>query len=326
MKYLKKAPATTAVAGAGVLAVTGGGTAYGVSPPAPRHQAGRTSKASVGKKPAVRTPTMVTATTHVTNHPDSGGGGTWAYDDFGRTLTVTLDSPQPTSGVPAGDLAYTATVTDKGMFNAIVGADTPNQVTAGVKIGHAVTGSMNGGASYIVYAPVADTLTGTVETSQNDNFTASTGDHTTGDWPAQAFATPADAVVTYADAGNGWSWKYATACESWTDAGTNGAGNLAGDGNITGKRCVVPVPRLRRQREVPGAHPRAVLLQVNARRLREGRDFRSRPDRRAHLVRQRQGRCSEHRRHHRPDLQPRLHPDIHPGDGPARAPDPRYPR
>jgi hypothetical protein len=182
----------------------------------------------------------VTAVTHIRNAPDSGNNGTWAYDNYARTLRITLDSPQPPTGVPAGDFAYSATVTDRGTFSAIVGAYTPNQVVPGVKIAHSVSGSDDGGASYVVYAPKTDALTGNVPGALNLDFAAATGDQTTTNWPAQAFASATGVVVTYAHGGDGWSWTYRTACQAWTDSGFNGDGNLAHDGNITGKICAVP--------------------------------------------------------------------------------------
>ena len=58
---------------------------------------------------ATTPPTTVNATTHISNRPDNGHGTPplWSYDTMDRTLTVTLDAPQPTTGVPAGNLAYT---------------------------------------------------------------------------------------------------------------------------------------------------------------------------------------------------------------------------
>ena len=178
--------------------------------------------------------TTVTATTHVTNRPDGGHAGTWAYDDFLRTLTVTQDAVNPV-GTPAGDNAYTATIVDKGVFHAIVGAGAPNQVVAGVKVAHSVSGVINGTYSYTVVAPIADGLTGVVPANENDNFGTAT--NTTGNWPTLAFATPANAAAT----GGAYNWTYNTACEQWVDSSTNGDGNLAGDGNITGAICAHPV-------------------------------------------------------------------------------------
>jgi hypothetical protein len=182
-------------------------------------------------------PAAVTAVTHISNAPDSGNGGTWAYDDYTRTLTVSVDPSQ--AGASAGDTLYLASVTDHGEFHAISGADAPNQVVAGVKVSHAVTGAFNGGATYVVSAPSSDTLTGSVVADLNDHFAAAAGDKTTTSWPVQAFGSASGVTLAYTDSGNGWSWNYKTACESWTDAGTNGYGDLAGDGNITGKACTV---------------------------------------------------------------------------------------
>jgi hypothetical protein len=222
------------------VALTAGGLSIGLAPLA---HAAKTIGSAIGTAQAAP---MVTASTHVTNHPDSGAGGnTWAYDDFTRKLTLSRSSHTTScthmTGYAPGDDCYTATVTDKGQFHAILGVDSPNQSTAGVKVAHAVTGSMNGGAAYIVAAPHGDAPDALrVETAQNDNFADPSGDHTTTDWPQQAFAVPGTVLVAYADAGNGWSWTYTTACQSWTDAGTNSGGSLPGDGNITGKACARP--------------------------------------------------------------------------------------
>jgi hypothetical protein len=182
---------------------------------------------------------VVRAVTHVTNAPDSGNGGNWAYDNYERTLVITLDATPP-PGVPGTDFAYTATVSDRGTSSAIVGADTPNQVVPGAKIAHSVSTSMNGEATYVITAPKTDALTGTVPGALDLHFTAATGNQTTTNWPKQAFASPTGVTVAYAHGGDAWSWTYRTACEAWTDSGTNGDGNLAHDGNITGKICAVP--------------------------------------------------------------------------------------
>jgi hypothetical protein len=186
-------------------------------------------------------PTTVTAVTHVQNRADSGANGNWAYDDYARTLTVT-DSNTACQGIESfsseTDNCYTATISDVGQFHAIVGAFTPNQSHLGLKVERGVSGSMNGGASYTLYAPKSDTLTGTVKAFENDHFGApSSGDTTTSDWPAQTFSSPSGVTLAYDNAGNDWSWTYKTGCESWTDSGVNGDGNLAADGNITGRLC-----------------------------------------------------------------------------------------
>lgn len=181
-------------------------------------------------------PVTLTASTQVSNRPDGGHGGTWAYDDFTRTLTVTVAADQ--SSAPAGDTLYNATITDDGQFNAIVGALAPNQVVPGVKITASVHGHMHGTYSITVTAPTADTLTGTVPATEDDNFSAPLV--TTTNWPVQAFASPTGVSV----AGGAYNWTYTRACEQWTDSSANGDGNLLGDGNITGKSCTPPVDKV----------------------------------------------------------------------------------
>lgn len=179
-------------------------------------------------------PTTVTAHTLVTNRPDGGHGGTWAYDDFTRTLTVTVAANQ--AGAPAGDTLYNATITDHGQFHAIIGVLAPNQVVPGVKITSSVSGEMDGTYSLTVTAPSTDTLTGTVPASENDNFGAPAV--TTTNWPVQAFASATGVSVS----GGAYNWTYTSRCETWVDSSANGDGNLAGDGNITGKSCTPPPP------------------------------------------------------------------------------------
>jgi hypothetical protein len=183
-------------------------------------------------------PTTVTAVTHISDRPDGGNGGTWAYDTFDRTLTVTVAADQ--SGAAPNTTLYNATVADSGTFSAVQGALTPNQATAGLKISRAVDGTMTGGITYTIVAPSTDTLTGTVPAAEDDLFsTASNGFVSTGDWPKQAFATAVGVTVTEAST---WSWTYKTACEQWVDAASNNDGNNAADGNIHGNVCVTPPP------------------------------------------------------------------------------------
>jgi hypothetical protein len=176
--------------------------------------------------------TTVTAVTNITNRPDTGHGtpAVWAYDKLQRTLTVTKAADQSTA--PTGDTLYSATITDVGGFNTVGGAGTPSQAVAGLTILHnGVKGSVNGTYALSVTAPTADTLTGVVPATENDNFAAPAV--TTTNWPKLAFASSTGVTVT----GGAYEWDYATACEKWVDSSVNGDGNLAGDGNITGKIC-----------------------------------------------------------------------------------------
>lgn len=193
--------------------------------------------AAVAAAPAHAAPSTTTLVTHIIDRPDQGNGGVWAYDNLERTLTVTVNPNQ--AGVPSGYTGYTATVADSGSFTAIQAKPTPNQSTAGLKVKHPVKGSIDGGVSYTVTAPDSDNLvTQAAAVSENDAFTAPSGDHTTGEWPGQAFESTSGVTVTE---GTDWSWTYATGCETWIDSQADGDGNVPADGNITGKVCPVPV-------------------------------------------------------------------------------------
>jgi hypothetical protein len=183
------------------------------------------------------TPLTVTASTYVANNPDSGAGGNnWAYDDYTRTLTITAD-PSGTA-CTTGQTEYTASVSDHGVAHTILGVKSPNYPSYPVLITRSVTAAMNGGGSYTVCAPAADVpSTSNVPATVDDNFVGGTGNQTTGNWPKLAFSPQAGVTATLA---NDWSWTYTRACESWTDAASNGAGGLPADGNITGKVCAPP--------------------------------------------------------------------------------------
>lgn len=193
---------------------------------------GGAAAASLSAGAAVAPPSTVTGVTHITDRPDSGNGGIWAYDTFDRTLTVTADPANNT----AEQLAYTATISDSGTYDAITGVHAPNQSTPGTLITHGVSGPMSGTWSYEILAPNTDTLTGVIPVAEDDQFGANPNLVHSSDWPALAFASPEGVVVTPKD---DWSWTYSTACEQWTDAADNGDGNIAVDGNITGRTCPV---------------------------------------------------------------------------------------
>jgi len=193
--------------------------------------------AGLAAAPAHAALSTTTLVTRITDRPDSGNGGTWAYDNLDRTLTVTVNPNQ--AGVPAGFTGYTATVSDTGSFTAIQSNDTPNQSTAGLTISHPVKGSVSGGVSYTVTAPDTDSLVAqAAPASEDDHFNSPSGEDTTGLWPEQAFESTAGVTVTM---GTDWSWTYQTGCQTWIDSQADGDGNTPADGNITGKVCPVPV-------------------------------------------------------------------------------------
>lgn len=170
----------------------------------------------------------ITATTSVTNWPESSG---WAIDAFTRTVNLTRQHAAESAqcgGTPTCWF-YTGTITDGGTFTAVAGQPTPNG-TGGVLASN-VTGTMNGGAKFEFYASSDAPNAANVPASA----TKATLGTTTSEWfklafPAgTVFHTPASGALTQYD------WEYATPCEHWSDKVNPGDdGQSAADGNITG--------------------------------------------------------------------------------------------
>lgn len=208
--------------------------------------AGAASAAPAAHQPAWH------ASTKVTDRPDGGNGGDWADDSMTRTLVITR-----TGGSP-GAYTYTAKLTDTGSFTTIKGALTPNQGApyTGDVIKSKVTGTMTGTADFSFTAsnlPSSGANAG-VATKENDHGLTPTDSTST--WYELAFPHG----TTFGGAGIGhWSWTYKvsvtgpvtlkvcvtahlcwsttvnrTVNEQWTDADSNGDGNLAASGNIAG--------------------------------------------------------------------------------------------
>jgi hypothetical protein len=184
-----------------------------------------------------------TATSRISNHPDSGGGGdNWANDDITRTATIKLVAAETTlSDCGSGAThcyAYTGTLTDKGTFTTIKGNLAPNQSApyTGSKELAAVRGTMNGGGDVTFYASSDRPNANLVARSVDNHDVTATGDDTTTNWVEQFF--PAGTTFGSGPDLNPWSWSYATPGlhpeQHWTDSSTNGDGQGASDGNITG--------------------------------------------------------------------------------------------
>ena len=218
--------------------------------------------------PPTTAPPLVTvhALTHLSDRPDSGNGAPdpyWADDTFGRALTITETGSTGTA--PAITYDFTATLKDTGLFTTIKGAWTPNQSApyAGDVIKSRVTGAMDG------YADFTFTASKLPSSLPNLGIPPFEDDHglvpadSTSTWYELAFP----AGTTFGGTGLGdWSWKYDASVKTvtfrtvwvlerirhrrvwvkvlvpvvrvdhqqWTDAASNGYGDLAGDGNISG--------------------------------------------------------------------------------------------
>jgi hypothetical protein len=203
----------------------------------------------------------VTSVTHITNRADGGGGGTWAYDTFSRTLTVNYlgkVTPAEIAANPAlasTPYKYNAQVQDAGSFRDIPGALTPDQ--GGNDAGKVlkpvqVSGPMSGFGQFNVFYASAKAHEGLAPISLrgvavNALYPSST-------WPELAFPAGTtfsgvnEAVYDYnyqavpftkhvARFVNG-KWVIQTIHgfkQHWEDSSWNGDGQLPrGDGNITG--------------------------------------------------------------------------------------------
>jgi hypothetical protein len=206
------------------------------------------------------------AVTHLADRPD-GGNGTpdpyWADDTFTRDLSITETGSTGTG--PATVYDFTATVKDAGAFTTIKGAETPNQGPgyAGDIIKSKVTGPMTGYADFTFTATALPSSLPNLGVASNENDHGTAPSDSTSTWYELAFP----AGTTFGGTGIGdWSWTYDatvktvtdktvwalvrehhrwvwvkevvpvkhTVKQQWTDASSNGGGNLAGDGNITG--------------------------------------------------------------------------------------------
>jgi hypothetical protein len=176
-------------------------------------------------------PTQATATTHLTNRPDSGyQGNTWADDNLTRTVTIHLVGPDATAGL----YDYTATLTDAGQADALTGATSPGAQAVPIK--GAPVAQVTGSGTY---AFTADTS----QFSARNVPSRLSGDAgSTDSWPEYFFASG----TTFTGMGiNDWTWTYKDArlCQQWVDAYN---GTQATSGDITGvSACPPPKPVIR---------------------------------------------------------------------------------
>jgi hypothetical protein len=223
--------------------------------------------AGVANAATVHTHGVTTAVTRITNRYDGGGAGNWAYDTFGRTLTidylghVTAAQIAADPALAATPYEFDATLTDAGTFKDIPGALTPNQGghDAGRVLGpDQVTGTMTGTGQFgLFYASarpnsartfansgVPIRLRGPVQNALYPSYT----------WPELAFPS----ATTFADLNeSGFAYYYHVPAETvtsvrwvhghkvtthrtlraqnWADTAWNADGQAPGDGNITGR-------------------------------------------------------------------------------------------
>jgi hypothetical protein len=190
-----------------------------------------------------------TATTHITNDPDTGHGvpAIWATDTLTRTVTLTKGTQVPGTAcglaASAGCWSFTADLSDSGTFVTIPGAGTPNQACAGCAgeliRSPAVSGTIAGNyqVTFDASYPVADASL--VAKNHDDAGVPASPPYTSTTWGEQFFpAGTSFGNVT----GGPYTWTYQVVkggfpfftTERWTDSSSNGDGNEPQDGNISG--------------------------------------------------------------------------------------------
>jgi hypothetical protein len=152
-------------------------------------------------------PRCVVVHDHITK-PDNGHGtpAEWADLSLSRTTTVCGSSVK---------------LVDAGVLWTRPGAGAPAGV--GGQITHRVRGNVHGAYALTVSGGHLAHRHGDTSLSSTDYVRSLFSDGTT---------------VT----GGTYAWLYATRCEKWLDASSNGDGQGDGAGNITGKRCPKPTP------------------------------------------------------------------------------------
>jgi hypothetical protein len=154
----------------------------------------------------------VTATTHLTGRPDSGGNGNWATDDFTRHATIIPDGTAPLadcSPTATTCYAYTASLKDDGTFTTINGAFTPNQ--GGADVGDLITAKVTGRMSgygdfttfYATTTPSAHLVPQHVSGSDDPSYL----------WPDLFF--PSTATVTGVNEAT-WGYNYSVTIKTVT--------------------------------------------------------------------------------------------------------------
>ena len=187
------------------------------------------------------------ATTTLTNRPDSGINGDWALDSISRTATIIRHGTVSANNCGGISPCYlwSGKITDKGTFATTPGQDSPG---AGLQngngplvMGATVTGPMHGNYNYSFYSTVK-TPDGTVPSTVDGN------NDPTGQWPALFFAGGTSVLYDFsgntgnaANYGTTGSWTYTaplgadSACphdsSQWVDASPDW-GSKAVDGNI----------------------------------------------------------------------------------------------
>jgi hypothetical protein len=185
-----------------------------------------------------------TATTALTNRPDSGNGtnpdGTnnWAIDTLTRKAVLIDQGVDPNN---SGEEMYSLALTDTGKFVTDAGASNPNGTNPSTPIegGGTLGGTVMGYGYFTFEVPTTATPdpSGVPSSMNGDNGsgTCTTTSCPSYEWPELFF--PAGTTITYTGTDGdenvfSYTYKTSTTCEQWVDANTDSYGNAnASDGS-----------------------------------------------------------------------------------------------
>lgn len=165
--------------------------------------------------------------TRITNDPDSNEvGGTWADDNFTRTISIKGATSVATSycgGTATKCYSYTGVLTDKGTFTVIKGAGSPAH---NVTEARSATGSFNGGSKTVKFYASALPAKTPPRSINLKHQTKLSSDN----WVEYFFATGTQ-FGTGPSLGS-WSWTYTLprdgnqTAQKWVDALSGSKGDI----------------------------------------------------------------------------------------------------
>jgi len=204
------------------------GPAGAQGPAGPAGPQGPAGSAGSNGAPGASDIVSITASTNVTNWPESSG---WATDAFTRTLTEQVDHEASSAKCGGTPQCYfvAGEITDNGTFQTVAGAASPNGSSA-AKISGVLDGTMQGTAYFEFYASSDKLAQSNVPVSADGSAKPAS----TTDWGELGFpagTTFAGVNLTAYD----WTYVAPSTCEQWNDQinpGDDGQG--PSDGNITG--------------------------------------------------------------------------------------------
>ena len=150
-----------------------------------------------------------TATTKVSDDPDSGAHGNWSIDTFTRTMSVTRVGEVAVTNCPAGAVTcylWDYNFKDTGSSAVITGASSPG--VGGVTLYAPETATMNGGSlNGQFYTNRKNAYARFVPATHNDKGVNATGLYTSGDWP-ELFLTRHGTLYSNITEGSTEGWTY----------------------------------------------------------------------------------------------------------------------